>query len=394
MTAQRYVFDVDSHFEPGPEWLDAYPDLKARLPKSDVARLAVDSIVGDLLRGVSESERPAHEELVPPGAAILFGQEKADEAARRAEFEGRNQRQVADAGARVAWLDAQGIDVQNVICLEGRGQCVGIEDAGLAHEVLGLCNDWLADTCDSAGGRLLPVTTLEFDDLDWALSELRRMRARGSRIALVPAAPIGGRSLCHPEIDVLWETLTGLGMIAMIHVGFGPASFDPGWANIGGDTTTLRLIGSSHRHQAPQVALSAMIYGGVFERHPNLTVTLAEVGIGWLPWFYHDCDDRVAPASELFLGKWKLPMKPSEYLARNVRATPLSSGNDQPLLRIMDDLPEDMIVFSSDFPHFEGFTDPMGHYAEALKELSPGRRERFFGGAIADVYARMGDPIF
>jgi hypothetical protein len=52
-----------------------------------------------------------------------------------------------------------------------------------------------------------------------------------------------------------------------------------------------------------------------------------------------------------------------------------------------------MIVFSSDFPHFEGFTDPIGHYAAALADLKPERRERFFGGAIADVYARMGDPI-
>jgi hypothetical protein len=28
-----------------------------------------------------------------------------------------------------------------------------------------------------------------------------------------------------------------------------------------------------------------------------------------------------------------------------------------------------------------------------LAELKPERRERFFGGAIAEVYARMGDPI-
>ena len=52
-----------------------------------------------------------------------------------------------------------------------------------------------------------------------------------------------------------------------------------------------------------------------------------------------------------------------------------------------------MIVFSSDFPHFEGFTDPVGHYRSALDALPPERRERFLGGSIADVYARMGDPI-
>jgi len=50
-------------------------------------------------------------------------------------------------------------------------------------------------------------------------------------------------------------------------------------------------------------------------------------------------------------------------------------------------------VFSSDFPHFEGFTDPIGHYRTGLADMKPERRERFLGGAIADVYARMGDPI-
>ena len=106
-----------------------------------------------------------------------------------------------------------------------------------------------------------------------------------------------------------------------------------------------------------------------------------------------EIDDRISPTAQLFLGDWKLPLKPSEYLARNVRATPLNGGNDHPLPRIMEDLPEDMIVFSSDFPHFEGFADPATHYAETLAGLTQPKRDRFFGGATADMFKRMGDPI-
>ena len=76
-----------------------------------------------------------------------------------------------------------------------------------------------------------------------------------------------------------------------------------------------------------------------------------------------------------------------------MRATPLSGGNDSPLVRIMDDLPADMIVFSSDFPHFEGFTEPAQHYADVLAPLDDARRARFLGGEMADVYQRMGDPL-
>lgn len=104
--------------------------------------------------------------------------------------------------------------------------------------------------------------------------------------------------------------------------------------------------------------VNALVYTGVFERFPTLTLLFAEVGTGWLPFLFREIDDRVSPVAELFLGKSKLPLRPSEYLARNV-----------------------------------DFTDPIVHYGEALKAVAPGRRERFFGASMADVYARMGDPL-
>jgi len=204
---------------------------------------------------------------------------------------------------------------------------------------------------------------------------------------------VNGVPPSHASWDRVWSAATDLGMVAMLHTGFERMRFDPGWANQSGDTTLLRQIGSSHRHVAPMTLLYSLIYGGVFERHPNLTLLLAEVGTGWLPFVHREIDDRTSPLAEVFLGKYALPLKPSEYLARNVRATPLAGGNDSPLTRIMDDLPDDVIVFSSDFPHFEGFSEPAAHYAEVLAGLPEVRRARFLGGSIAEAYRRMGDPL-
>ena len=390
---RRMIIDIDAHFEPGEDWLAPYPDLAARLPKLEPARLAVDATVGDLLRELPEAERPPYADLLPPGLLTLFGAEKSGEAERRAEFAGRNQFQEANAAARLAWMDEQGIQIQNVICLSGLAYNLFTEDPALRRETLETCNRWLAETCAGSAGRLLPVTCPDWSDLDGAIAELTHMRACGSRIFLVPGYPVNGLAPSHPEWDRLWSAATDLGMAAMLHVGLGSIRIDPGWARMGGDATLLRQFGSSFRHVAPQTLLYSLVYGGVFERHPALTVMLAEVGTGWLPFLFHEIDDRIAPTSELFVGKWNLPLKPSEYLARNVRATPLDAGNDRPLQLIMEQLPEDMIVFSSDFPHFEGFTDPMGFYREALQGFSAERQARFYGGATADVYARMGDPL-
>jgi predicted TIM-barrel fold metal-dependent hydrolase len=387
------ILDVDAHFEPGPEWLAHYPDLAKRLPELDPAVLAVDAIVGDLLHFVPANERPPMRDLVPPGMALLHGQEKQDEAERRAEFEGKNQFQVANLEARLAWLDEQGIDIQNVICLSGIAYSLAIDDLDLTREVIRTCNTWLAQTCAPGNGRLLPVTVLDYHELDWAIAEMERMRGFGSRIFLVPAYPVAGVPPAHPAWDRVWAAAVALGMTPMLHTGFERMRFDPGWANLGGDTTLMRMVSSSHRHVAPSTLIYSLVYGGTFERFPKLTLLLAEVGTGWLPFMMREIDDRVSPTAELFLGKSHLKQKPSETLAQHVRATPLSGGNDQPLLTIMDELPEDMIVFSSDFPHFEGFTDPMGFYRDLMAVLPATKRERFFGGSMLDVYARMGDPL-
>jgi predicted TIM-barrel fold metal-dependent hydrolase len=396
MPARQLVIDVDSHFEPGNDWLVPYPELAAKLPALDMTRIVTDSVVGELLRDVPEAQRPPLASLKPPGVELMFGREKVDEQRRRAEFGERAQMPVANARARLEWIDQQGIDIQNVICLSGVGAAKLIDDVALRIELVQTCNTWLADVCAESNGRLLPVSAIDFTDLDLAVAELTRMRGRGSRIFMIPARPVNGASPAHPSWDRLWSAATDLGMVAMHHVSDGFMRFDPGWGNVGGDTTLMRQIGGSHYHVMPMTLLYSLIYAGVFERHPKLTVLLAEVGVGWLPFLSWDIDHVCSQHADLMLGKWTLPMKPSEYLARNVRGTPLTGavgGGDQQLLEIMAQLPEDMIVFSTDFPHFEGIHDPASYYRQRLAPLSQTRRDRFYGGAIGDVYARMGDPL-
>ena len=50
------VIDIDTHFEPGPAWLEEYPSLRDRLPERfSVAEATVRAQVGDLLRRVPEN---------------------------------------------------------------------------------------------------------------------------------------------------------------------------------------------------------------------------------------------------------------------------------------------------------------------------------------------------
>jgi len=50
-------------------------------------------------------------------------------------------------------------------------------------------------------------------------------------------------------------------------------------------------------------------------------------------------------------------------------------------------------VFSTDFPHFEGFADPAGYFAGALAQSSAAERAAFAGGTMAQVFADLGQPL-
>ncbi len=160
-------------------------------------------------------------------------------------------------------------------------------------------------------------------------------------------------------------------MIPIVHVGLSPAIYHPAWANT--DIPALiRIISVLQPTQQALVFLNAMVFGGVFERHPTLTVLFAEHGIDWIIQATARMDQLAAPGvSPLLLDDHKLPLSPGEYVSRNVRVTPLPVGHESPIpaLEALPTVP----VMSSDYPHFEGFGDPMGHYA---KELAPCSDER------------------
>lgn len=120
---------------------------------------------------------------------------------------------------------------------------------------------------------------------------------------------------------------------------------------------------NSFRHQAAEMMLGALLYGGVFGRHPNLTIITEELGVAWLPAFVKRCD------SLSLAGPWPFDATPGEMIRRNVRATPLIGlGDGNVAEALIQELPE-MLVFSSDYPHGEGNANPIALYEPALSAL-------------------------
>lgn len=382
------IIDIDTHFEPGRAWLDEYPRLKERLPEYSIVDSTVRAIAGDLVRFVPEDRRPSDDTLLPPGIKAILGLEKSEGYG----FEGSAMHSPADPVARLAWMDEVGIDATNVLCLEGAGYAKYLDDRDLAREAVSACNDWLADQVAGNEDRLMPATSVYLDDIDAAIAEMTKMRARGSRTFLISPLPADGVPPNDPRFDRLWAAAVDLGMAAQVHVGAGCNAFDPGWSNTD-DGTVLRQLGASQGSQAVQLMMNAMVFGGVFQRHPDLTLILAEFGVHWFEGTVDHMEQRgpAQPETALYLGPYEFDLTPTEFVQRNIRITPLPRAHQSPL-RLMERLPE-CVVFSSDYAHNESNPAPTAHYDALMAETDPTVRAGFMGANIADCFARMGDPL-
>jgi predicted TIM-barrel fold metal-dependent hydrolase len=379
------VIDVDSHYEPDLA-ADAHP-LARFIGDMPLLDLGVESIAGDLWRATPDDERQA---LL---ASLPDPNKQSPEPTMSAQASLRGM----SADERVAWMDSVGIDFALVnpggYSLPVATGIPFLEDADDRQAAVRICNDTLAEHVGGQADRLSPVTLIDQPDVDFSIRELRRMRERGSRAFFISTTPIGGRSPAHPDNDRFWRAAVELGMIGIVHIGNTHLLFD-GWGDAGwttphgaGVSGYLRFA-NSRRTAGAETLVAALMFGGVLDRVPELTVLLSELWASWLPWFVSRLE---ALATVEALGPWEGSRPAGELLRRNVKATPLPGLGDDGMDAITE-VPE-MLVFSSDFPHDEGNVDPIELYRPALDALPEATRAAFLGGTICDVYQRMGDPL-
>jgi len=392
------IIDVDSHFEPTfihPEDHPLHP-MRDRLPSD--ADLAIEALAGDLWSATDPSTRAALEQEVPV-LRMLRGESGVELGAQMMTASDRPAA-ADDADARVRWMDELGIAFALVNPGGSYSGPVVLTRRWLPERrdyqaAVRLCNDFLALWTAGHTERLAPVTLIDVDDIEWSVAEIERMRGLGSRAVSLRASAFGGLSPAHPANDRLWQAMTSLGMVGVLHIGSTPAEFHGGWSDAGwlseggGGVGGYLRFANSARIESAQKFISSLVFGAVFERVPNATIILSELWASWIPWFASRFDMLTDGAGTL--GPFDASLRPQEFVRRNVKATPLPGLKDNGMGAIAD-IPE-MLVFSSDFPHNEGNADPIAVYGDSLDLLPDGDRAAFLGATMLDVFARTGDPL-
>ena len=197
-------------------------------------------------------------------------------------------------------------------------------------------NDWLAEFCAHSPNRLIGIGLYPLTALP-DVSEIERCAKKGLKGILILATDDNDLPYSDERFDPLWRAASASGMPISLHKPLvSGMSLTPAMPT----AADLQI----HVIHVVEQCITSLVYGGVFERFSKLQVVSAENDVGWIPNWVHRLDhvhSKVANARQL-------PMKPSEYVRRNVWAT----FQDDPLgPATWKFFGEHNYMWASDFPH-------------------------------------------
>jgi predicted TIM-barrel fold metal-dependent hydrolase len=246
----------------------------------------------------------------------------------------------ADPEARLAEIAQDGI-AGEVIYPTIALRFYRLEDLAYQDACLRVYNTWIAEFCRAHPEKYRGLGCATTQDLDYGLAQLRQVADLGLAGAVIAISPDQERPYYDPYYEPFWAAVSELRLPLSLHVHTGR-------------TGPLRTDGAAKMVEYPlltgivQRTLSEMIFGQVFERHPNLRVVSAENDASWAANFQQRMDynyRRKRYADNFFFASDALP---SDFFKRHVFLTFM---NDRAALVAREIIGVGNLMWSSDYPH-------------------------------------------
>lgn len=237
-------------------------------------------------------------------------------------------------------------------------------------------NRWMAQFQSTAPDRLIGLGQTALRTVDEGVADFHDIARLGLRGVMMP-----GFAGCHDEGDYddprwnpLWEAAIELGFPLSFHILTAGAGFD-GFRG-------PKMNGGMGIIRACQDIIGTFIFGGVFERYPELKVVCVEADAGWAPhWAYradHNYDRHrnwlTAPISR----------RPSEYFFDNIY---LTFQDDWIAFRTRHLMNHRRLCWASDFPHSDAtYPNSQQMLAEQTADMTDDERDDILWRNTAGLY--------
>ena len=251
-------------------------------------------------------------------------------------------------------------------------------------------NRAMSDFC-SEDSRLMGVGVIPLHEPELAMEELDFAIKSGLEAIWVAHYACGDRSPGHLALDPFWQKLAEEGIPFLMHVGGSPLQLDRSWSDNGkppskdwmGGGENVRAKDMVVMHQGPETFVSMMVLDGVFERHPELKGASVELGAGWVPEMLQRLDYVVKTWSRVDKNLSEIKRKPSEQLIEQMAFTPF---HHEDVGMLMDASHLELYLFSSDYPHVEGTSDPIGRFERFLVDRDEHTKNLFYSENFLKIF--------
>jgi aminocarboxymuconate-semialdehyde decarboxylase len=236
-------------------------------------------------------------------------------------------------------------------------------------ELVRALHDMEQDVVSDAEGLMEPIAILALGQPEVAPAELRRaVDQYGFRAVAMPTT-VGGRPLDDPAFAPLFQLIERLGLTMFMHPSPSVRSDRFGMFGI------QVLVGFPFE---TTLAVTRLIFSGVFERHPNLKVVLAHSG-GDLAFLAGRLDAAYEAAgweADPYFRK-NISQPPSAYLKRLFYDTCALSEESNRF--VIDTMGVKQVIFGTDYPFDIG--DAEGRRSvPVIDRLPAAERERIYRG--------------
>ena len=300
---------------------------------------------------------------------------------------------------RLKDMDIDGVDAEVLFPPQRTvGHFLGDESDEFVLAGIEAYNNFLwEEFCGPDRDRLIGMAQMPSTGIDDAVDGLRKAKARGFKGVVTSCWPSGGDSISDAD-DPFWAAASDEGMPVCIHINLASrrarqsqrkaaeAAAAKGNRGIyGGQAAKANakaVAGLGSVFSTVPSTIGQLIFTGTFERFADLHVSMIETGVGWIPHFLEQIDDRY----------WRnrswgnIPIKepPSFYWYRNMSATFITDRNG---VHNRHAVGVDNMMWSSDYPH-HGNDWPYSRMTidAMMSEVDRDERRRIVGANAARIF--------
>ncbi len=394
----RIVHDADAHIMETPTWLRDHADPGIR---ERIKPLRFEG--GNELRQTGDPDEQlrdldaAFARLAAKHGSDEYRAVEADEIMLRKNFAATGSF-IADDRPRA--LDLIGVASQLVFNTFHNRRLRDWEhgdDLDFAYGVARAHNRGMLEFC-SVDPRLLATCYVPLADFDRAEAMTGEVLDAGTAAILVASGCPGDHSPSHIGLDPVWARAEEARVPVVFHVGGTGDLIEPGYFKNGlpippdfhGGEENFRSVDYMGIPHPPMQTLATMIFDGVLERFPDLRVGVIEQGAIWMPSWMRQMESAFDAFARHEERLQKLSLRPSDYVHRQVRATPYPTED---VGWIIEQAGADVCMFSSDYPHVEGGRRPVERFEGSLGDASKRVRDAFYRDNFEDLMGPVIDRV-